>query len=42
MRPTKSKSWFTRFTKWTAHVTGRPATFILAALTIVAWAVTGP
>lgn len=42
MRPTKSKSWFIRLTKWTAHVTGRPITFLLAALTIVIWAATGP
>ena len=42
MRPTKSRSWFTRFTKWTAHATGRPAAFTLAAAIIVAWAVTGP
>ena len=42
MRPTKSKSWFTRLTKATAHLTGRPITFLLATLTIVLWAVTGP
>ena len=42
MRPTKSKSWFTRLTKATAHITGRPITFLLATLTIVLWAVTGP
>jgi low affinity Fe/Cu permease len=42
MRPTKARSKFTRFTKWTAHTTGRPATFLLACLVIVIWAVTGP
>jgi low affinity Fe/Cu permease len=42
MRPTKSKSWFTRLTKWTAHASGRPATFVIAVLTIVVWATTGP
>jgi len=42
MRPTKSRSGFTRFTKWTAHTTGRPLTFLLACLVIVIWAVTGP
>ena len=42
MRPTKSTSWFHRLTKGTAHITGRPITFLLATLTIVAWAVTGP
>ena len=42
MRPTKSKSWFTRFAKWTARMTGRPITFMIAVTVIVAWAGTGP
>ena len=42
MRPTKSKSWFTRFAKWTARVTGRPIAFMLAVTVIVVWACTGP
>ena len=42
MRPSKSTSWFTSFAKWTARATGRPATFALAAATIVVWAATGP
>ena len=42
MRPTKARSRFTRFAKWTAHATGRPITFFLAALVIVVWVVTGP
>jgi low affinity Fe/Cu permease len=42
MRPTKSKSWFTRFTKWTARASGRSVTFIGAVLIIVAWGITGP
>jgi|SRR5262249_55599123 len=42
MRPTKSRTWFTRLTKWTAHAAGRPGTFILAVLIIIVWAVTGP
>src|SRR5438034_4428409 len=42
MRPTRSKSWFTRFAKWTARATGRPLTFTLAVLVIATWAVTGP
>jgi low affinity Fe/Cu permease len=42
MRPTKPRSRFTRFAKWTAHATGRPAAFILACGVIVAWAATGP
>ena len=42
MRPTKSTSLFTRFAKWTARATGRPATFCMAAAVIVVWGVTGP
>jgi low affinity Fe/Cu permease len=42
MRPTKSKSWFTRFAKSTARWSGRPITFVLAVLVIVVWAITGP
>jgi low affinity Fe/Cu permease len=42
MRPTKPKSRFTRFAKWTAHATGRPAAFIIAGSVIAVWAVTGP
>ena len=42
MRPTKPRSWFNRLTKWTAHATGRPATFLLAFTTIAIWAMTGP
>jgi len=42
MRPTKPRSWFNRLTKWTAHATGRPATFVVAFTTIAIWAMTGP
>jgi low affinity Fe/Cu permease len=42
MRPTKSKSWFTRFAKGTARLTGRPITFMLAVAVIVVWGITGP
>jgi low affinity Fe/Cu permease len=42
MRPSKSTSYFTRFAKWTARATGRPAAFVLAASVIVVWGVTGP
>ncbi|HKQ76286.1 MAG TPA: low affinity iron permease family protein [Blastocatellia bacterium] len=42
MRPPKSKSWFTRFAKWTARVTGRPVTFMIAVVVILAWVITGP
>ena len=36
------RSAFSRFARWTAHATGHPAAFMLAALTIVVWLVTGP
>jgi low affinity Fe/Cu permease len=42
MRPAKSRSFFTRLTKATAHVTGRSSTFSWALAVIVIWAVTGP
>jgi low affinity Fe/Cu permease len=42
MRPSKPTSWFARFAKTTARVTGRPWTFLVAVLVIVAWLVTGP
>jgi low affinity Fe/Cu permease len=42
LRPTKPRSSFTRFAKWTAHATGRPAAFLIASLVIVVWVVTGP
>jgi low affinity Fe/Cu permease len=42
MRPTRSRSWFSRFAKWTARTAGRPSAFAVAAAVIVVWAVTGP
>lgn len=42
MRPTKSKSSFTRFAKWTSRKTGRPGAFLTAVAIILAWGVTGP
>jgi low affinity Fe/Cu permease len=42
MKATKPASSFARFAQWTAHLTGRPAAFGLAALVIIAWALTGP
>ncbi len=42
MRPTKSRSAFTRFAKRTAHASGRPVTFFLAVAVIIVWAMTGP
>ena len=42
MTPAKSSSWFTRFSKVTAHMTGQPVSFVLAVLVILVWAITGP
>ena len=42
MRPTRSRSRFTRFAKGTARVTGRPSAFLLAVAVILTWLVTGP
>jgi low affinity Fe/Cu permease len=35
-------AWYTRFAKWAATISGRPATFILALALIIVWVVTGP
>jgi low affinity Fe/Cu permease len=42
MRPAKSRSLFTRFAKWTAHIVGRPVSFTVAVAVILIWAITGP
>lgn len=42
MRPTRSNSWFSRFAKLTARITGKPLTIIIAVSVVAAWAVTGP
>jgi low affinity Fe/Cu permease len=42
MRPTRPRTRFTRFAKWTAHAAGRPGAFILACGVVIAWAATGP
>jgi low affinity Fe/Cu permease len=42
MTPTKSTSFFGRFAKWTARVTGTPAAFGIALAIVIAWGVTGP
>ena len=42
MRPTRSRSHFSRFAKGTARVTGRPSAFLLAVAVILTWLVTGP
>lgn len=38
----KKTPLFERFASWATRVTGRPIAFILAALAILLWAVTGP
>ncbi len=38
----RNNSWFTRFAKKTALVSGRPIIFTLAAIVIVAWLASGP
>jgi low affinity Fe/Cu permease len=42
MKVTKSTSWFTRFAKWTSHVSGSPPAFALAIGIVLIWALTGP
>ena len=37
-----NRSWFTRFAGGAAHVTGKPATFMLALLIVLVWGITGP
>jgi low affinity Fe/Cu permease len=37
-----ASGWFGRLASKTAHLSGKPTTFLLAALTVVIWAVTGP
>jgi low affinity Fe/Cu permease len=39
--PTRSATWFTRFSKSASRATGRPAVFSLALLLVLAWAVSG-
>jgi low affinity Fe/Cu permease len=41
MRPTKTRSWFGKFAKWTARATGKPMAFALAVGLIVAWGISG-
>ena len=35
-------NWFTRFAMHASHGAGRPAAFVVAALVVVVWALTGP
>jgi low affinity Fe/Cu permease len=36
------RGWFTSFAQKTSQLAGRPFTFVLATLTIIVWAATGP
>ena len=38
----RNSSWFTRFAKKTAQLSGRPAAFALAAGIVVGWGILGP
>jgi len=42
MSPLKSSSWFTRFSRATSRLVGRPPSFALAVAVIILWGVTGP
>jgi len=35
-------NWYSRFSKLISHICGRPIVFVLALLTILVWAITGP
>ena len=41
MKPTRSTTWFTRFSKAASRATGRPAVFALALLFVACWAMSG-
>ena len=38
----RKASWFTRFAKKTAQISGRPVTFALAGAVVLVWAISGP
>jgi low affinity Fe/Cu permease len=42
MATKESSSWFPSFARSTANASGKPATFVIAVLVIIIWAVTGP
>ena len=42
MATARYRSRFTRLTKWTAHIAGRPIAFVLAGAIILVWGLTGP
>lgn len=41
-RPRRLAESFTRLANWTAHVAGRPLSFLVAVIIILIWAATGP
>jgi low affinity Fe/Cu permease len=41
VKPTRSTTKFTRFSKWAARMTGRPAAFAIAVALVAAWGITG-
>ena len=38
----KPRGAFSRFANTTARITGKPITFVIATLTVIVWAATGP
>jgi low affinity Fe/Cu permease len=42
MHPSKPTSWFARFARATARLTGRPSAFLLATTGVAVWLLTGP
>lgn len=42
MSPFKTSSWFTRLSRTTSRIVGRPPSFALAVAVILVWCVTGP
>lgn len=40
--PAMTQGWFSTFACETAHLSGRPAAFLLALSSVIVWAVTGP
>ena len=41
MKPTRSTTAFTRFSKWASRASGRPVTFTVAISLVAVWAVSG-
>jgi low affinity Fe/Cu permease len=41
VKPTRSTTWFTRFSKTASRASGRPAVFVLAILFVAGWGISG-